>query len=132
MTEISEDWPFWEYDGEERCHENLAIAAMLKTSGLLFLSGDAGPFFGIEKQDEKPTEIFVNCNDLFAWGSADAEPLPHDKIGEFFKAWKDGKSDHWCCKQRGYQPQRPIRNRMRKEGTWDAEMQALPKNMDDQ
>jgi hypothetical protein len=43
-------------------------------------------------------EFFVMCNDVFAWGTADAEPITPENIGELEQAYRDaGKAcgDKW-------------------------------------
>ncbi len=95
---------FYTVNDKEHCDENAALAEMLAANGVLFVGGEQGPFFHGPNEEAKPAEIWINCNDMFAWGCADAEPLPHDKIGEFYKAWKAGRSTHWACKSRNLQP----------------------------
>ena len=134
-NEDAEDWPFWtsKSTGKEHCDEAEALSQMLASDGLLFVSGGAGPFFKIDEKDKIPASIYVNCNDLWIWACADAEPLPMDQIGIFYKAWKaDGEGvKQWCCVQRDMQPQEPIRKNMREAGTWTDVLEALPKNPDD-
>ena len=77
---------------------------------------------------------YVNCNDLFFWGCADAEPLRHEDIKEVFLMWHNDRKWgvlKWCCAKRNVQPQRPIRRDMVKDGAWDDAMAGLPKNPDD-
>jgi hypothetical protein len=73
----------------------------------------------------------VNCNDIFAWGAADAEALPHDEIGKLFRMWHADKTwgtAKWCAMQRNQQPQPPVIERMKQAGCWDEAMEALPPN----
>lgn len=77
------------------------------------------------------TSVLVGCNDVFAWGCADCEPLPHDKIPELFALWH---ADHewgaakWCCLVRGEKPQAPVVEMMKKSGSWCERMDALSPN----
>ena len=74
--------------------------------------------------------IAVNCNDLFYWACADAEDLPYEEIANLYRMWKaDPKygADRWACLRRKLAPQKPVEKRWREHGTWDAEMDALPK-----
>jgi hypothetical protein len=64
-----------------------------------------------------PVTFFVNCNDLFWWATADAEPLTSGDIPELQQAIADiCKIDKyeastgfllWCARKRGMRPQRP-------------------------
>ncbi len=122
---------FFTIDDKEYCIETKALSEMLAADGFLFVSGDSGPFWETADGDKGPCSIHVNCNDLFAWGCADSEPLPMSEIGAFYKAWKAGRVDNWASARRNLQPQSPIRDRMKKNGKWDEAMEALPKNPDD-
>ena len=105
-------------DGTEWCVEEVALAYIL-----------AGRFCFVSESRDGAFEIEVNCNDLFYWGTSDAEPLPFAQIPVLYKAIRaDPKRgcDKWACKQRGLRPQRLIEKRWREEGAWDAEMEALP------
>lgn len=73
--------------------------------------------------------LFVNCNDLFYWGCADAEDLPLGEVQNLLKMhFKNPRwgSDKWCCLRRGLRPQIPVIEQMKKEGAWDDELEALP------
>lgn len=65
-----------------------------------------------------PVTLLVNCNDLFFWACADAEPLTLDNIAELEKAAEDMKAaspngDYslahllFCCRMNGMRPQTP-------------------------
>lgn len=131
-------------DGEEVCNEELALAILLNEE-ILFcnerhtamkpIKVKDGKFLPPNPNDpwevtnESTTVLYVNCNDLFYWGTADAESLPNDEIGKLYKMWKkDGAYgvDKWCCLRRGLRPQVPIVERMKKDGFWDDELEALP------
>lgn len=120
---------FFELDGEEYCMKELALARMLQADILFCNTG----YFGEGEMREQTVVLFVNCNDLFAWGCADAEPVREDEIGDLYKAWQSGKYgvDKWCCKRRKQQPQGPMEKLIRAAGEWDAEMEALPANTQD-
>lgn len=75
--------------------------------------------------------VFVNCNDVFAWGCADAEELPHDEVVNLFMEWH--KSNRWgpvrwVCFRRNEKPQAPVARDMKAAGAWDERMEALPDN----
>lgn len=79
---------------------------------------------------EKPGQysLDVNCNDLFYWACADAEPLPFDQIEQVYVAWKLGgyALDKWTCHRRNLRPQVPVVTKMKEAGEWDDEMESLP------
>lgn len=54
-------------------------------------------------------EFFVNCNDIFGWAMADAEPISTDEdIVALEQAIKDGGDDGvllYCARKRGMRPQ---------------------------
>ena len=62
-----------------------------------------------------PVTIFVNCNDLFYWATADAERLTPENIAEFEKALADMEKigerfrgpELFCARVRKMRPQPP-------------------------
>lgn len=116
-------------DNNEYFDEQEALSEMLSEPNLLFIGGDSGPFFNTSTPDRNAVCVYINCNDLFYWGCADSEPLPHDKIEEAWRGWKAGDCslNKIACVQRGMQPQNPIVEQMKKDGEWDNGFEALPK-----
>lgn len=53
--------------------------------------------------------VFVRCNDLFWWATADLEPLNTETLGTFKHAVLDGGILYgpilYCCRQRKLRPQ---------------------------
>lgn len=135
MTDNSDNEVFFKiYEGtpeeKECCNEELALSILLK-EGVLF--SNTG-YFGDGDEKEKTVVLFVNCNDLFAWGCADAECVKHSEIGGLYRAWEADKKwgvDKWCAKRRCQKPQPPVIRAMKKDGVWDAEMEALADNWQD-
>jgi hypothetical protein len=73
----------------------------------------------------------VNCNDIFAWGCADAEELPYDQIEPLWRMWMADPrwgAAKWCILRRNQQPQGPVEKLMREAGVWDEKMEAAGKN----
>lgn len=70
----------------------------------------------------------LNCNDMFAWGCADAEEIIREELEEAYTEYKANRLDLWISKRRGMQPQRPIVDMLKKHGQWSAEWEAIPKN----
>lgn len=105
------------------------LAEMLRVPGLLFVAGQNGPFFYESDGDKAPAAIFVNCNDLFAWACADAEPLPMSEINNLYAMEREHRphgASIWACLRRGMRPQGPVEKKMREAGAWTDEMEALP------
>lgn len=111
-----------EFEGEEYFMMEAAVAKLINEDILFVVMGKTG---------YERTEMMVNCNDLFAWGCSDAEPVPAYDLEKLYNAWKDDErwgAYKWCAKHRNQQPQEPIIRDMKKDGAWDNEMDALPKN----
>lgn len=60
-----------------------------------------------------PITLLVHCNDLFAWGCSDCEPLGPSNIAALEQAYTDAKAAGdlchadllWVARQRGMRPQ---------------------------
>ncbi len=53
-------------------------------------------------------EFFVNCNDVFFWGCADAEPISAETLDDLEKALKETELDGcnlYCARRREMRPQ---------------------------
>lgn len=79
-------------------------------------------------KDENKFCLAVNCNDVFMWGSADAEDCTLDDLPTLLKASTEKFGlDKWCCHKRNQRPQEPVIKLMKDAGVWDESMEALPK-----
>lgn len=79
----------------------------------------------------KRTSINVNCNDIFAWGCADAESMLHDDIENLYRMWSKDPAwgaAVWCMIRRNQMPQKPVEDRIRKAGIWDLDALKLGEN----
>jgi|CXWL01.1.fsa_nt_gi hypothetical protein len=115
-------------DGEEYCDEERCLAEMLLCNVLF---ANSRPFVCLDgKQRPETVLLFVNCNDTFSWGSADAESLPYTEIGNLYKMWKNSVygTTKWCCIRRNEKPQKPLEDSIRKAGEWDDVFENLPDN----
>lgn len=68
--------------------------------------------------------VHVLCNDIFAWGCADAEDLAYSEIDELYEMYlKDENygAAAFCIKKRKMRPQTPVKDQMDKAGIWDIE-----------
>lgn len=117
----------YEYEGEQMCSEELALAQLLVDDVLL-------PFEAMSKSGEETTALFVNSSDDFAWGCADCEPLPNDEIPNLYRmhvADRSWGALRWLCLRRNQQPQAPRKKKMIEAGSWDETLEALPENLYD-
>ncbi len=75
--------------------------------------------------------IHVNCNDIFAWGAADAETLPYKELENLYSMWKKDPmwgTAVWCIQQRGFMPQRAVYDYIKDQGIWDLDSMGLEVN----
>jgi hypothetical protein len=90
------------------------------------------------KEESELISVSVNCNDVFAWGCSDSDPLPHSEIKPLYQMWrKDPRhgAEIWCIIKRKHMPQRPVEKSIRSGGVWDldalqAEHGLLPNHYD--
>lgn len=82
-------------------------------------------------KDSELISVHVECNDVFAWGSADAEDLPYKEIKKLYQMWKKDPtwgSAIWCMQRRNQMPQGPVEKRIREAGIWDLDSMGLEPN----
>ena len=76
--------------------------------------------------------LFVNCNDIFAWGCADAEDIPNEealeKLYNYCVKYPVWGASIWCCMQRKTKPQAAAVNRMKEAKEWPIELDELEEN----
>lgn len=79
-------------------------------------------------EDEWPAQaraaasLNVNCNDVFAWGCADAEEAAYADLETVYRHWRRDPywgTAIWCMIKRREMPQRPVERRIREAGVWD-------------
>lgn len=120
---VDESKLFFTYDGKEHYVKENVLAVLL-LEGLVFVNDyevDGG---------EYTTVIYVNANDVFMWGCADATTITQDELEEFYKMSRNEYGDiKWICKKRNIQPQSPLIKRIKDAGCWDDEFESLPKNI---
>ena len=77
---------------------------------------------GASLPESRSFPIWVNCSDIFVWGSADAESLPYDEVESLYTLWRRGPhwgGAIWCMIARKEMPQGPVEDVIRSEGIWD-------------
>lgn len=118
--------------------EDVAIVQLLE-DGVLFASSHK---YGVSesKNSQKGDTIkvlgetitlFVVCSDIFAWGCADAEDLPMEKVESLYALclkYPNWGSAIWCCLQRNEKPQSPVAKKMKEENCWPEELDKLNQN----
>lgn len=116
-------------DKETMFEDGKALAVLLMNE-VIFLNSHWWEDEWPEKA-KKLTSLNVNCNDVFAWGCADAEELPHDQIESLYHMWQKDPSwgpAVWCMIQRNQMPQKPVEKIIREMGIWDLDALKLGGN----
>ena len=114
-------------DGREICSEDDCIVFLI-TNDICILGTERTCFF--EDPEGRHTCVYVLCSDTFDWGCADAEPLPHAEIGPLTKLYLEHGYNgvvKWVALRRGTRPLDEVVTRMKAEGFWTDELEALPK-----
>lgn len=127
---LEDDEIIYTIDGKEEIFEEDALAKLLQDN-VLFVNQNKVLEYNGEISNEYTITLYVNCSDVFAWGCADAMPLPCDELINLYKAWKSNNiwgSAIWCCKRRNEQPQAPVKKKMIDLGIWTEELEKLPEN----
>ena len=120
-------WSYTDKDGVKHIEfeDGLALAALLMAE-IVFLNS---PWW--ENPPREDIIVLVNCNDVFAWGCGDAEPLKYKDIEDLYDHWLKDKvngAEVWCCKQRKQMPQRPVYKDIMSKGIWDLDSMGLEPN----
>ncbi len=121
---LNPNQPFF---GKDQCCHEYALSKLLEDDVLF--ANEFEFFYPDKKSGGTTTILFINCNDLFYWGCADAENLPYDEIPKLYKMHMANPNGSliWCCFKRNLQPQEPIVKRWKELGIWTPELEALPK-----
>lgn len=111
---------FFDYDGGKVINEEMALAVLLKEEVLFSNTGS-----------DKTIVLYVNCNDVFMWGCADAEDITTDQIESLYNLHFENKkwgTMKWACINRNLQPQSPIVRDMKIDKYWDDILEGLRPN----
>ena len=88
---------------------------------------------GAERISDHPTMVvFVNCSDVFAWGTADREEIHSEadlkRLVAHLRRDPVYGSLKWACQTRNEQPQAPWVERLKEVGAWTKQLDSLPPN----
>jgi hypothetical protein len=123
---------------KETVFDEEAALAMLLACEVVFLNTHwwkADPKFTKEdlwsESAANTFSINVQCNDVFAWASADAEEMFHEDIESVYTHWE--KDPYWgpavwCIKKRNLMPQKPVYEAIMKAGIWNLDTMGLQPN----
>jgi hypothetical protein len=123
---------------EGYCNENIALAYLL-INDICFLNVvDVSKIFpNFYKEPTYTTVVYVACNDIFHYASADAECLSNsdgDSDSEIIVLYKMVKENpkygfiKFCALKRKMRPLPEIIQWMKDDNYWDEQMEALPTN----
>lgn len=120
----------FDINGETSYDEEEILADLLKNT-VLFCNDFPYAYSNKEPIELQPSTItlFVNCNDIFYWGSADSETITVEELPNLYKMWVKEPFwgvVKWACLKRNMRPQEPVLRDMKKLGLWDEELEALP------
>lgn len=121
------------YKGKETIEiESSKALAILLIRGIVFINSS---WWEEEWPEEARSQIgvHVNCNDIFAWGCADAETLLYKELDDLFNLFIEDEgwgSTIWCIKKRGYLPQLPVYEMIQNTGKWDLKTMGLEDGID--
>lgn len=107
---------------EEYFNKELALAALLMEEHIFLNTCWMNKDW--PEEAKKQIKVCVNCSDIFAWGTADAEPLLLSELRDIYEHYvKDNKwgTAIWCIKKRRELPQAPVLKKIEEEGIWDLE-----------
>jgi hypothetical protein len=110
----------WPDRPDEQVFEKEPALALMLLNEVVFLNSH---WFqeDLPEKFQRQISVNVNCNDVFMWGCADADPLPYAEIDNLYRLWRKGPwgSAIWCMIQRKEMPQKPVENAIRQTGVWD-------------
>lgn len=92
------------YIEDDDIDDNFALAILLQDEIVFCNSISYGTRYYITQ--------YVLCNDIFAWGMADAEHFSSGDIEDLYKMYTADKgwgAAKWCCIHRNMQPQDPVK-----------------------
>lgn len=119
-------------DGEEYFQASEALALLLLYDKLIINN-----HWWEDDWDASKKKLFyigVNCNDVFAWGCTDAEEVMYHELKDVFSYWEKGRvwgTAVWCIIKRKQMPQKPVYEKIQKEGIWDLDKLQKEYNLED-
>jgi hypothetical protein len=110
-------------------NEEEALAELIRAK-IFFVYDTPNPFW---EGSPKTIQLQLNCNDLWFWACADSEPITLEDLPKLYKEFKKDKkwgADKFICIKKNLAPQKPIREAMKVDGSWDESLELLPKPED--
>lgn len=111
-----------------------AMVAKLLDDDVLFCNSRKYVDFHTNEIRPETLVLFVLCNDVFAWGCADAEEITLDEVPNLFELHEKNPkfgSVQWVCVKRNEKPQNPVVKWMKDHDGWNEVMESLPENQYD-
>lgn len=127
---MSNNRSYWfDINGKREPDESSMVAELLEKD-ILFLNSykciDA-----IGEVQSATMVLLLNCNDVFAWGCADAESVTLDELPVLFDMYEQNGEcgpTQWVCIKRNEQPQLPVIDWLKEHNCWTSQLNDLPTN----
>jgi len=116
------------YEGEEEFNYEAAMTVLLLEKKIILNSYWWQKDWGEEQRNI--ISAMVVCNDVFIWGSADAEALDFKELKDLFNHYEKDPiwgTEVWCIKKRGIMPQQPVFEAIQAGKIWDLNKMNLKK-----
>lgn len=137
----SDQRKYWTDVFGKKVPDHEAMASKLLDDGVLFISDGISKYDYLCKEhpntdafvekSPKTITLMVLCNDVFAWGCADAEEVTSEELPVLFEMYQADRVNgpvKWVCKKRNQKPQKPVADMLKEEKSWDDSMESLPDN----
>lgn len=121
------------YPADDMFDEEMALAALLANQ-VIFIN--THHWMKDWPEDARnTTALCVNCNDVFAWGCADAERIILPELPDLYDMWLRDRywgAAVWCMIKRNQMPQGPVESAIRADNKWDIDALKLGENWQDE
>lgn len=120
---------WYDINGKKEPDENSMLAKLLDEN-ILFANSFAYAYSDGVLRGRTIT-LFVLCNDVFAWATADAEDITIEELPQLFEMYEKNPkcaSTQWVCVKRNEKPQEPMIKWLKENNGWNETLEALPEN----
>jgi hypothetical protein len=110
-------------------NENHALAHLLAEDKLMI--GNNWWWKDWPEAAQATFSIHVLCNDVFAWGCADAEEMRYVDLEEVYEYYHKDPiwgTAVWCIQKRVEMPQKPVYKAIMEAGIWNLDTMGLKEN----